>query len=206
MQRIPVILTLLLTVGAGAVLSPAAGGPPRPTLSVEDASVTIATDGNGNYPNSPVVRLTVTRDAPAGRPATLSVRTQDGPGAQSVTGGPAWAYSGEDYESTALTLSLQPGERSREFSIPLLNNGGDADETFSVLLASPDADLRRADADVTITRVNPHPCNCFISGIQFFGSPPCKECQPSRGSARVPCEGGNAASRSRAAEPPNVSH
>ena len=105
-----------------------------PVLSIGDVTVSEADDG--------VALLTVEREGSTLEEVSVSFTTVNGT-----------ALAGEDYETTAGTLSLRAGAAQATISVPLIADAVDEeDETFTVeLLAPQKATIGRGVATVTIT-------------------------------------------------------
>jgi hypothetical protein len=78
---------------------------PVPVLQFSAATYT-ANDSDGS------VTITVTRTGGTGGTATVNYATSDGT-----------ATAGQDYTATSGTLTFNPGETSKSFAVPILNNG-----------------------------------------------------------------------------------
>ncbi|HEV8622873.1 MAG TPA: Calx-beta domain-containing protein [Acidimicrobiia bacterium] len=112
-------------------------GPPSASI----ADVTTANEsGTASFP--------VTLSAPSGQPVTVSARTT-GVGTASV---------GADYQAKVTNLTFGPGETTKPFDVPLVDDGvHEPNETFEVIITSTDAAIGRGTATGTITDDDPLP-------------------------------------------------
>jgi Calx-beta domain/FG-GAP-like repeat len=121
------------------LLNDGAWTPPPPPISISDVTVT---EGNsGAQPATFTVRLSRASDAPV----TVTFATADGT-----------ATAGSDYQATSGTLTFAPGETEKTITVPV--NGdrlGEANEQFSLLLASPGSNQVVAMASATIVDDEP---------------------------------------------------
>jgi hypothetical protein len=124
------------------------GGPTDPhncKITIFDASVREPRSGTA------VMTFTVSLDAPAGAPVTVTYRTQDG----SATGGAACG-PGIDYVIQSGTLTFAAGEQSKTISVIVCSDAisGEGDETFFVELtaSSPNSEIVRRRAAGVILR------------------------------------------------------
>jgi hypothetical protein len=109
---------------------------PLPTLSIGNASVVEGDSG------SKKATFTVTLDAAAGRPVTVSYATADGT-----------ATAGKDYTAGSGALTIAGGALTQTIEVTLLGDtANESDETFTLTLSSPGAaTLATASGTGTIT-------------------------------------------------------
>ena len=97
---------------------------PTPSLSIANASLVEGNSGSSN------MTFTVTLSAVSGRTVTVGYATSN-------DSTPS-ALAGTDYTATSGTLTFNPGETSKTFSVPVLGDvTQENNETFSVTLSSP---------------------------------------------------------------------
>jgi hypothetical protein len=115
---------------------------PRPTISINDASLAEPASGVAPMP------FTVTLSTAYGSAVTVNYTTADGT-----------ATGGDDYTATSGTLTFNPGETVQTVSVNILADGNtsEANETFAVTLNTPVNGFLSAtpQATGTITVNNP---------------------------------------------------
>jgi hypothetical protein len=116
---------------------------PKPSVRVEDASVTEGAAGT-----TTTVKVPVKLSAPSGKTITVGYATADGT-----------ATAGIDYTATAGTLTFSPGQTSK--TVTLTIRGDDVfegDETFTLKLSSPtNVTVARGTSTITILDDDPPP-------------------------------------------------
>ncbi|MDX6696556.1 MAG: trimeric autotransporter adhesin [Blastocatellia bacterium] len=93
---------------------------PAGTVAVNNVTPTSVAENAGS------VTVTVTRSGDTSSSASVSYTTQDGT-----------ATAGSDYTTTSGTLFFNPGETTKTFNVPIIDNAvAESSETFSILLSN----------------------------------------------------------------------
>ena len=127
------------------------------------------------------VTLSVTRTNNLSAAATVGITTVDDPadvGCADTTKNHGAAYARCDYATTVDTLTLAPGETSKDFFVPLINDVHvEGNETFQVRLANPEgatlgaptsAIVTITDNDTTQPTTNPINQTPFFVRLQYL--------------------------------------
>ena len=140
-----------VTVTGGPTVTPIL---PRPTYTINNASVTEPSTGSVNMP------FTVSLSYAYGSDVSVSFATADGT---------ATAASG-DYTPTSGTLTFTSGQLVQTISVPVLANGDTSDENFTVTLSNPvNSELgATSTATGTITETST-PGRVLISEVRTSG-------------------------------------
>ena len=116
--------------------------------------------------------VNVTRTGSTGATSTVNFATGDSAGLTNCTVANGLASERCDYGSANGTLRFGPGETTKSFTIPIVNDGlVEGNETFSITLSSPSGMTLASPqlATVTITdNDNAVPAQNPIDGIPFF--------------------------------------
>ena len=114
----------------------------------------------------------ITRTGSTGATSTVNFATSDSAGLTNCTVANGLASERCDYGSANGTLRFGPGETTKSFTIPIVNDGlVEGNETFSITLSSPSGMTLASPqiATVTITdNDNAAPAQNPIDGIPFF--------------------------------------
>jgi hypothetical protein len=114
----------------------------------------------------------VTRTGSIGATATVNFATSDNSGLTNCTVVNGIASERCDYGSTAGTLRFAPGETTKSFTIPIVNDGLiEGNETFSIALSAPSG-MTLASPQITTVTINDDdaapPGQNPIDAIPFF--------------------------------------
>ena len=116
--------------------------------------------------------VNVTRTGSPGATSTVNFATGDSAGLTNCTVANGTASERCDYGSANGTLRFGPGETTRSFTIPIVNDGlVEGNETFSITLSSPSGMALASPQVATVTITdddNAAPAQNPIDGINFF--------------------------------------
>ena len=116
--------------------------------------------------------IDVTRNGSIGATATVNFSTSDSAGLTNCTVANGTASERCDYGSAAGTLRFNPGETTKSFTIPIVNDGlAEGNETFSVALNAPSGMSLASPQLATVTILENDGANAAqnpIDGIPFF--------------------------------------
>jgi Calx-beta domain len=116
--------------------------------------------------------VNVTRTGSTGATSTVNFSTSDNAGLTNCTVANGLASERCDYGSANGTLRFGPGETTKSFSIPIVNDGlVEGNETFSIALSSPSGMTLASPQLATVTiqdNDNAPPAQNPIDGIPFF--------------------------------------
>ncbi|HYV10881.1 MAG TPA: NF038122 family metalloprotease [Pyrinomonadaceae bacterium] len=129
------------------------------------ANYTVSEDANS-------LTVDVTRTGSTGATSTVNFATSDGAGLTNCTAANGLASERCDYGSANGTLRFGPGETTKSFTIPIVNDGlVEGNETFSITLSSPSGMTLASPQLATVTiqdNDNGPPPQNPIDGIPFF--------------------------------------
>jgi hypothetical protein len=127
---------------------------PRPTYTINNASIPEPSTGSANMP------FTVTLSHAYGSPVSVDFQTADGTA----------TAAGGDYTPTSGTLNFAAGQLLQTISVPVLPNGDTSDENFTVTLSNPINSVLGAvvTATGTITEAST-PGHVLISEVRTSG-------------------------------------
>jgi Calx-beta domain len=150
-------------------------GPITINFSETNCSPSFVLLGAANYSvNEGANSLTigVTRTGSTGATSTVNFATSDNAGLTNCTVANGLASERCDYGSANGTLRFGPGETTKSFTIPIVNDGlVEGNETFSIALSSPSGMTLAAPQLATVTIQdddNAAPAQNPIDGIPFF--------------------------------------
>jgi hypothetical protein len=144
-RRVLVVAVLVIGLMGLAPLSAKAASPPSKTFSISDAQ---AVEGSSGGCSGAGVVFTVTRSFKGGK-ANVTV-SPDGTGTASL---------GTDYASGSVTASFKGGRTSTQVTIPVCQDTDvEPDETFGVILQSPEIGYTIATGSATGTIVSDEVC------------------------------------------------
>jgi hypothetical protein len=128
---------------------------PPPAASVGDVSVNEGNAGTGS------AAFTVSLSAPSGKPIGLSYATADGS-----------AVAGVDYQTTAGTLTFNPGETTKTVSVPVVGDPVyEQDEIFFINLGDPvNVTFARTQATGLIINDDPKPAASVSDASKVEGN------------------------------------
>jgi hypothetical protein len=114
----------------------------------------------------------VTRTGSIGATATVNYATSDTAGLTNCTVVNGIASERCDYGSTVGTLRFAPGENTKSFTIPIVNDGlSEGNETFSIALSAPSG-MTLASPQITTVTINDNdaapPSQNPVDAIPFF--------------------------------------
>ncbi len=130
-------VTLSLSNATNAVL----GTPSSATLTI-NANDTLSFNGNVNvHENADTATMTVKLSGPSDSSVTVDYATSNGT-----------ATAGSDYTTTSGTLTFAPGETSKTFTVPILDDtAGETNETIILSLSNPTNAVLATSTSATLT-------------------------------------------------------
>ncbi|HSL54662.1 MAG TPA: NF038122 family metalloprotease [Pyrinomonadaceae bacterium] len=150
-------------------------GPITLNFSLTNCSPSFVLFNAGNFSvNEAADSLTidVTRTGSIGATATVNFSTSDNAGLTSCTIANGTASERCDYGSAAGTLRFNPGETTKSFTIPIVNDGlAEGNETFSIALSGPSGMTLASPQIATVTIIDDDGATATqnpIDGIPFF--------------------------------------
>jgi subtilisin family serine protease len=151
---------------------------PRP--AVGPASVAFAASSASVAEAAGSVLLTVTRSGDSQAAGAVEVRTVDDPAAvpcADTTTAPGVAFARCDYATTVETLTFAPGETSKSFTVPVINDAhAEPNETVQLALSNPTGNVQLGPTTtLALTIVSDDPAgaanpmlDASHAGNQFF--------------------------------------
>jgi hypothetical protein len=117
------------------------GSPAGTTLTI-NANDTLSFSGNVSArEDAGAATITVRLNAPSSNPVTVDYASSDGT-----------ATAGSDYTATSGTLTFAPGETTKTFSVPIIDDAlGEANETVTLALSNPAHAVLSASPTATLT-------------------------------------------------------
>ncbi len=139
----------LTIAGQIFTVTQAAGAPVAPTLQFSAANYSVG-EGNGQ------ATITVTRTNDTSGTVTVDYRTADSDtftvGCADTVNNRGAAFGRCDFATTVDTLSFAPGETSKTFVVPIINDAHvEGNETFQIMLSNPAGAALGTQTTATVT-------------------------------------------------------